>query len=273
MNCQKLSNTFFYWAKFQAQKLDRITIFIFHILAIGFLILATTLLMSLAVDQFDHKSTAGTLSRTINQTLLELFGIDHSNFGKQEYQQVLSTIMAAVTVLVTLWFAVVTFIKHIHNKSVLRREGYIETNPVYQTGKEDLACMLKYFRSASEVTVFSGDFSWIKDNVELRNQVIRLADEEKISFISSKSKSRVKSAISNDSVFDSLAHLFHFNSGIEVKCSIVSNNSNSVLLYKVDDSYKHGDVKVCVASGKGDAYYLLKAIRAFCDTININLNS
>jgi hypothetical protein len=254
----------FLWLRKKAHQLDRGIVFSFHILAISFLGISTILLITLTVSQFNGTGIVNQLSHKISFFFLEMAGIDPTALKAQEYKQILSALVGSIAVSVTLWFAVVTVVNHRHTKSVLRRQALIETRPVYTDGVEDLNYMHEYFQNASSVTVFSGDFSWLSVHQELQEEVKRLALEEKIRLISSKSMKLVKQAIGNDEIFNSLRSSFKFESGMDLKCSLVHNNSNSAFLYKVDRSYEKGSKSVCIINGHGDANYLLGTLQKLC---------
>jgi hypothetical protein len=266
--------TFLFWLRNIAHKIDRGIVFTFHLLAISFLCISTMLLITLTVAQFESPGEVsqvieGTgevsqLSHKINLFFLGMIGIDTVALQADKYEQILSTLVGSITVSVTLWFAVVTFVNHRQSQSALRRQALIETRPVFTDGVEDLNYMHEYFENASSVTVFSGDFSWLSVHPKLQKEVKRLALEEKIRLISSKPKRLVQQAIGDDVIFNSLEASFKFDSGVDLKCSIVHNNSNSAFLYKVDRSYEKGTKSVCIINGHGDANYLLGTLQKLC---------
>jgi len=250
-----------FWLRKKAHQLDRGIIFSFHIMAISFLSISTILLITLTVSQFDGTGIVNQLSHKISFFFIGMTGIDPTVLKVDEYKKILSALVGSIAVSVTLWFAIVTVVNHTHTKSILRRQALIETRPVYTDGVEDLNYMHEYFQNASSVTVFSGDFSWLGVHQELQKEVKRLALEEKIHLISSKPMRLVKQAIGDDNIFNSLKGSFKFDSGIDLKCSLVHNNSNSAFLYKVDRSYEKGSKSVCIINGHGDANYLLGTLQ------------
>lgn len=263
---QKLLKTAVQKTHLAVHNIGKSVAYIFHLLAILVLIFLTVFLISLTIGQFENLGSTGDLSAKINTAVLSKFGIERSTSGEDEYRKLLSALIGTVAVLVTLWFALLTYLKHKHTQTLLRRNALIQNMPVLTDGVDDLNYMYKYFRQASSVTVFAGDFSWIKDHDDLYSEVTRLANEEKISLVSSKSRRLVKSAIDDDILFNKLNKHFTYESGYNLKCSLVQNNTGSAFLYKVDNkSWGSGGKSVCIIHDKGDAAYLLESICKLCN--------
>jgi CRISPR/Cas system-associated endoribonuclease Cas2 len=115
------------------------------------------------------------------------------------------------------------------------------------------------------VIVFSGDFSWIKQNEDLETEIKRLSSEHKISFVSYKSANVVESAIGSAlyTEFHERGQ-FRFDQNAQLKCSLVKINHSKIFIYKVDREAEGGDKNVCIIPGKDDARYLLETLESLC---------
>lgn len=231
--------------------------------AVAAMIGVTYLLWVLTVTQLNVAVGAPSAFKSHADTALGWLGIDVVKLRTDQYVGVLSSVIGSVAVLVTLWFSVTTTVNYFRQRSALSRSAVIRKEAVELDGTDDLEIMLKYFKHADAVTVFSGDFSWLKINHELLRHVRRLAAEEKISFVSYKPRETVRRA-AGEELFELLERFFRFEPSCRLKCSLVTINQSRVFLYKVDRTIEGGGRSVCVVSSKDDARYLLETLDVLC---------
>lgn len=107
----------------------------------------------------------------------------------------------------------------------------VETVSVNTVGVEDIRVMASYYRRADFVAVFSGDFSWIAVDNEIKKIIENLVESNKIRFYSSKSRNVVAGSLGRE-IFDRYLPFFHFNSPAEFKASLVKMQGGAqYLLY------------------------------------------
>jgi hypothetical protein len=194
---------------------------------------------------------------------LSLINIETNNLNPTQYTALLAAVIGAVAVLVTLWFSVASLISYLKHRNELSKKALIQKEMVYTDGEEDLKVMLRYYKNANSVIVFSGDFSWISKNNELLRVIQRLSSESKISFVSYKSANVVESAIGS-TLYNEFHQRFRFDQDTQLKCSLVKINHSKVFIYKVDREVEGGDKNVCIIPGKDDARYLLETLESLC---------
>ena len=89
--------------------------------------------------------------------------------------------------------------------------------------------MLKRYRGADKLTIFCGAFDWLGKNAEMRAEIEKLANENKLKLISFRSEEQVKGKFTEEGyqeLFDTLIKAlktnFRFNSGLtDIKCSVI----------------------------------------------------
>lgn len=250
------------WRRFRLllHNADRLLISIFTISAIFAMITATVVLVAFTETQISISLGNPSILKSVTDAVLDLLGVNYNGLSTDKYLSLLSSATGSVAVLVTLWFSVVTTVKYYNHRLEVERRSLVQMIPVYEDGKEDLDVMLKFYRKAEHVTVYSGDFSWISLNKDLKNEIIRLVSEKKISLVSYKSEAIVKQAIQDDNLYEKLRIMFSFDSHVDKKCSLVQSGSRKMFLYKVDRELEGGNKSVCILFGKGEGEYLVESI-------------
>ena len=184
-----------------------------------------------------------------------------------KYAPVVSDLVVALAFVV----AVVPLIQaYVYRKRLRRKlQGAhgLEVFKVKKEGVDDLEKMLEYFEGAEHITVFCGDFDWLRPSSidrnpkfskcskrrkkKIRSMMGRMKDfvtgyasEEKITLVSSKSKKLVESALrddGDDSLFRVLKKRFVFGEDVGIKCPLIEKvNENYTFLYRsYSDGKKH----------------------------------
>lgn len=255
------------WAKIKNifNKLDRALVSTLTITSLIIMISCTFILISLTATQISSAPNPESIFTKVSNLVLSSLAIPTSEITAEKYRSLASTITGVIAVLVTLWFAVVTTVKHMYGKIEQKRRSPIKEKPVYRDGEDDLDIMHEYYRGASNVIVFSGDFSWISSSQKLKKEISRLSEEKKISFISYKSEKNVEKSITDKEMYRKIKDLMQFDSKFKIKCSLVQGIQSSAFLYKVDETSVGGNKKICIISGTGDARYLLSALSSLCE--------
>ena len=136
--------------------------------------------------------------------------------------------------------------------------------------------MTEAYRSAERIVVFSGDFSFLREDEFLHKMFSSLNGENKITLISSKSEVSVKRQMGMN---ESTAILFNdlltaknivFDSGINIKLSLIDDHRRYSILYKYPTSSGHN---MCTLRSTDESYYLLEAISDFINKVVTQLKN
>lgn len=244
---------------------DRFIFNSFSLLSIIAMFLCTIVLITFTITQITTSMGTTVIFKDTTDWILTLLGFDIDNLTNNKYVSILGMISSVVAVLVTLWFSVITTIKYFRQKHELRKKSLIKKEYIHEDGKDDLEVMYNYYKKADEVIVFSGDFSWLDKHEKLKEIILLLVYERKITFVSYKSEEFVERSISNIKLYEEIKCRFKFDSDLKIKCSLVKANQGIVFLSKVDNTIEGGDKNIFVISGRNDGRDLLNTISAFCN--------
>ncbi|MBW8038384.1 MAG: hypothetical protein FVQ85_00095 [Planctomycetes bacterium] len=130
-------------------------------------------------------------------------------------------------------FAVLPLIQGLAYKVRLKRqvrdEFGFEFIPVKRPGDDDLLQMLKRYRGADHLTIFSGGFDWLGNKEKMKKEIVKLARDGKLRLVSFRSEEHVKNKFTEksyqqffDELLGYLKEEFRFESGLmEIKCSVI----------------------------------------------------
>jgi hypothetical protein len=123
--------------------------------------------------------------------------------------------------------------------------------------------MYKYYEKAEGILVFSGDFSWLKNDTRISSLLLGKGD--RVTYTSYKSRAEIEASLGHD-LFGAVEKRFRFARPVPLKCSIVSYSADKVFLYKTQFVAANGDIKsmICVVSPSDDSRYLLDALEGLC---------
>ncbi|MEZ2345287.1 hypothetical protein [Microcoleus sp.] len=119
------------------------------------------------------------------------------------------------------------------------RFGRVRTTELNRSG-HDLELMRESFKSAQGLTIFSGDFSFVKDNAEFLAIFKRIASREGLNIISDSSREKVVLGLGGTADAAALVqqleeqNKIRFGSPTPIKCSIVRKWDGSEVLYRFD---------------------------------------
>lgn len=120
-------------------------------------------------------------------------------------------------------------------RNAQKKARNIRSYRITNDGEEDLKLMYQNFRGAEEVTVHSGDYSWISTNEDLREVMLLLAGENKLTLISYKSDKEVQQGLHNLEIYQKLQPCLRYNPGVRIKCSLVKRPGDiNVFLYRCE---------------------------------------
>jgi hypothetical protein len=121
----------------------------------------------------------------------------------------------------------------------MRSDGSLRHIIVSDADKTDLKQMAKAMRNADEVTIYSGDFSYVYDYPPLYSILVELSERENLTFVSYKSKATVlaRSEARRDGKTCVIATLIatgkiFFDVPGKAKFSLVYRRGEEVLLYR-----------------------------------------
>lgn len=121
----------------------------------------------------------------------------------------------------------------------LKGDGYLRHVPVSDPDKTDMKQMAKFMKKAEDVTIYSGDFSYIYDHEPLYKILLDLAMRDNLTFISYKSKELVTVRSENkrgdkDCIITALvaAKKIFFDLPGKAKFSLIEKRGEEILLYK-----------------------------------------
>lgn len=163
----------------------------------------------------------------------KILGIDPSD-NRNAHLEAISIVLNAGIYLISLFLAILPVVTYMRYRTKIKNERSIRTWKV-KRGEGDIEEMLKAYRGASNVTVFSGDFSWLSrsnpSKERLLEEICNLAEVNKIDLISHKSESTVQQKVGNG-IYNELCDSFLFAEDLNLKCSLVEYDEyNSKFLY------------------------------------------
>lgn len=135
--------------------------------------------------------------------------------------------------------------------------------------RHDLEIMRKSFKNAKGLTIFSGDFSFVKDNEDFFPIFRRLSNRKSLNIISDASKESVIAGFGGTKEARGLIEELEaegrilFNSPTPIKCSIVRKWDGSEVLYRFDGNgagAASSHLYMCEVRDRGDIGPVVKLI-------------
>jgi hypothetical protein len=134
----------------------------------------------------------------------------------------------------------------------------------------DLALMRQAYRTSERVIIFSGDFSFLRKDQELLRIFTELSQRRRITLISYKTKAEVEQELMDTPETGALlgtlaaADRIIYDSGLDVKCSLIEYAKRTQLLYKFRTSAAEGAKDMmCILNDTDESHYLLEAVNLF----------
>ena len=218
----------------------------------------------------------------IARNTLGVLGIDIDTFGEADYIAFVSATLSTVTMIVMLGFVVVPIMAHLKQRRDLARASPIDVFPIHEQGKDDLREMFRYFRNASTVIIFSGDFSWVLEHRDLQKLLTSLAQKGDLRLVSYRSETEIskgwqkvadqQSVTDWEAVLTSLRESFRFHQK-KFKFSLICTGSDQWSFMAQVHNFPSEDQvsNVGVRGFKGEhARVLVDIVQRFCDWKSIN---
>lgn len=189
----------------------------------------------------EFEETPSAIIKWLPDLILWVFGTDSEQLIAGGHYAAMITDMIAICAFI---FAVLPIIQaviyKIRLKRELREEFGFEYVPVKKAGVDDLKEMLKRYKGADKLTIFSGGFDWIGKRKEMEDLILEFAEQGKLKLISFRDEKKVKAAFESKgymSLFNKLhEHLkdhFIFDSGLDgIKCTIINIVGERTLLFR-----------------------------------------
>ena len=132
----------------------------------------------------------------------------------------------------------------------------------------DLELMKRSYAGAKEVTIFSGDFSFLAEDNHLLEELQFLARKERLILVSHRSRETVIESVKLHHEARSLiegliqANRIRFESGLGVHCSVVHKWDHREVLYRYlsPERNRVSDYNMCILVGRREARPILDAI-------------
>lgn len=212
---------------------------VLYILLALFAIISCNLVV-IHLYSISSKAPPGILQK-VPDVILGLFGTSASELVEKKRYDAIVADMIAICAFI---FAVLPILQAIVYKRKLKRElreeyGF-EFVPVKKAGFDDIKEMLKRYRQADEVTIFSGGFDWIHENEDMKNLLLELASGSKLKLVSFRKYEKVKELFNNKSegllfeeLHEALGENFKFDSPLDgIKCSLIKTLGENRLLFR-----------------------------------------
>jgi hypothetical protein len=234
------------------------------------LILTAGLLICLVISHicFFTDTKIPPIVKTIAGCSLRMLGCQINNLEDAKYAAIVSDMLVILAFLLTAAPFIQAVYFQIQYKRKFREEQGIESFKVKTPGQDDLEKMLEYYKEAEKLTVFCGSFDWIGKNETMKNKMLALAKENKLTLVSYKSEQDVQSAfneVRQEDLFNQLKHCFKFESGLpEVKCSMIKRiGAEQRFLFR--QSSNQNPFNACVLSSTNQSRELLYILSKVTD--------
>jgi len=197
-----------------------------------------------------------------------LFRVETNELDAAKYSSIVTIVLNTSIMLITTWFAIVPLFTYWRFRSNLRKSSSFQVYPIFNDGVDDIAVMNKYFDGADTLTIYSGDFSFLPMNEQMKALCLTLANKGRLKLVSYKPEHEISKSL-EESFFNYLKSKNAIVSGSDkrIKCSYISYRSSSIFLYKYDFHGNNGrEIYVCAVKETRDSRYLLDTLNALCQT-------
>ena len=156
----------------------------------------------------------------------------------------------------------------------VKGDGYLKHVVVSDLDKTDMKQMAKFMKKAEDVTIYSGDFSYIYDHMPLYKILIDLAKRGNLTFISYKNKETVTSGSetkrgTKDCIINELikADKMFFDMPGKAKFTLINRGGEEVFLYKHTE--KGDDYVTVFQAANGMSKQLVETIKTL---VNVTIS-
>ena len=150
--------------------------------------------------------------------------------------------------------SIVTVVSYFKKLATIKRDLYYDTKKVIK-GKDDLRLMRKYYEGADSIIVYSSTFSWVNDDKDLRDYMVKVAEKREL-HMRTVNVEQVKKIITNSSY--SLLSCIEKTDKSGLHCSLIKQRGFIILMYEyMDENMQYW---VCTIKQKGEGKYLLEML-------------
>lgn len=149
-----------------------------------------------------------------------------------------------------------TFGSYLMKLRAVRRRASFQKKEIHETGVDDIKIMLKYYKGADMVKIYSGTFGWVGKNDEMKETLVALAEAKKLSLYAPD----IELAKKNLCQLDVLLTHIHPTT-VNLRFSYIERDNAKYLLYRQEEQkeeQKH--TYVITVSENIESQYLLQAI-------------
>lgn len=207
------------------------------------------------------------VAKTFVDLVLQLGGIN-THVADTNYINALGGLLNVMGIVLAIASFIVPALSYAAANRRAQRRSIIQSYLISEQGREDLAVMREHYADAERIIVFSGDFSWIIQDEDLRQVITRLSQDGKITLVSYKSQSEIEKRLKNDGLYASLENRFTHKRGLRLKCSIIRKGNVRTFLYRSDKMENgHRESRVYVVTETDESRYLLEVLESLCHKI------
>lgn len=112
----------------------------------------------------------------------------------------------------------------------VRHKASFQKREIHETGVDDIKIMLKYYKGADMVKIYSGTFGWVRKNKEMKETLMNLAEANKLSLFAPDLVVAKKNLCGMDGL---LTHL-HITT-VNLRFSYIERDNAKYLLYRQEE--------------------------------------
>ena len=150
--------------------------------------------------------------------------------------------------------SIVTFISYLRKNIEIARKSCFKKAQIFQSGKEDVEIMCKYFTGANYVAIHSHSFNWINKNENIKLILTDLSQKGKLKLFTSDNLPTVKDRLKdcNKTLINSIEA-----ANVSLRFSYIERDNAKYLLYRQEDQEQ---TYVITVRENSESQYLLQVI-------------
>ena len=212
-----------------AIRIGLLLVFVGLILATAFLVLACVARIQVSYAQLSGAPAMNlAIFRWFAQVLNSATGIDLAGASAPQQRDFAAGFSDLAITSFALVLAILSFGQFLRDNILTRGSSLIRNHRLHPNGEPRI--MQRYYKTASALTLISGDFSFIQNNAPLLATLRRLRDQSRLWLVSHKTQQQV--AVAMGANFAEFEETFRFNHPHHIHCSIVQYPTGRVFLYR-----------------------------------------
>lgn len=138
----------------------------------------------------------------------------------------------------------------------VRRKASFQKKEIHETGVDDIKIMLKYYKGADMVKIYSGTFGWVRKNEEMKEILMALAEANKLSLYAPDIELAKKNL---DGMGGLVEHVQETT--VNLRFSYIERDNAKYLLYRQEEQQQQQQhTYVITVCENIESQYLLQAI-------------